>query len=210
MTESRRRKSFPTLQKRDRKTGGSLDEGAATQMAASSVDEMPSAAAELTIMLVPTAGTRALQLNTAHSDGRHVFISYVSEDSNTVDKLQVSLERAGIMVWRDRNSLGPGDSWQTSIRQAITSGAFFLACFSAASRSRAKSYMNEELILAVEELRMRNRERIWFLPTVLPGGEVPDWPIGAGQTLRDFHYIALSPETWSAGVRKLVQVIKEG
>jgi hypothetical protein len=186
-----------------------VDKTDTTQVAAASI-EMPSAAAELTIMLVPAPSTHAQALNTADPAGGHVFISYVSEDSSTVDRLQTSLEKAGITVWRDRSSLGPGDSWKTSIRRAITSGAFFVACFSAASRGRAKSYRNEELTLAIEELRMRNRERIWFLPVVLPGGEVPDWSIGAGETLRDFQYIVLSPETWPAGVRKLVQVIKKG
>jgi hypothetical protein len=172
--------------------------------------ELPTAAADLRISLVPTSGVGALPLSTAHSDGGHVFISYVSEDSITAERLQRDLEKAGITVWRDRSSLGPGDLWKTAIRQAISSGAFFLACFSAASKLRAKSYMNEELTLAVEELRVRSRDRVWFLPVVLPGGEVPDRPIGAGETLRDFNYTILYPETWSTELRKLVQVIKKG
>jgi TIR domain len=151
---------------------------------------------------------RTSDQRTAHSDGEHVFISYVSEDRETVDKLQHDLEKAGITVWRDRSSLGPGDLWKSSIRRAIASGTFFIGCFSTASRRRAKSYMNEELTLAIEELRVRDRARVWFLPVVLPGGEVPDRLIGAGETLRDFNYIVLSPETWPTGVRRLVRAIK--
>jgi hypothetical protein len=172
--------------------------------------EFPTAAAELKISLAPTSGVDANPLSAAHSGDGHVFISYVSEDSITVERLQCDLEKAGITVWRDRSSLGPGDLWKTTIRQAISSGAFFLACFSAASKLRAKSYMNEEVTLAVEELRMRSRDRVWFLPVVLPGGEVPDRSIGAGETLRDFNYAILTPETWSTELRKLVQVIKKG
>jgi hypothetical protein len=171
---------------------------------------MPTAAAALKISLVPMSEVDAEPLSTAHSDSRHVFISYVSEDSIIVERLQRDLEQWGITVWRDRRSLGPGDLWKPAIRQAISSGAFFLACFSAASKLRAKSYMNEELTLAVEELRLRSRDRVWFLPVVLPGGEVPDRPIGAGETLRDFNYATLYPETWSTELRKLVTVIKKG
>jgi hypothetical protein len=170
--------------------------------------EFPTAAAELTISLAQTSAVDTKLMSTAHSDGGHVFISYVSEDSITAGRLQRDLEKAGITVWRDRASLGPGDLWKTKIRQAIRSGAFFLACFSAASNSRAKSYMNEELTLAVEELRVRSRDRVWFLPVVLPGGEVPDRPIGAGETLRDFNYTILNSETWSIELRNLVRVIK--
>jgi hypothetical protein len=46
--------------------------------------------------------------NSAAARQGHVFISYVSEDSPTVDRLQQDLERAGIKVWRDRTSLGLG------------------------------------------------------------------------------------------------------
>jgi hypothetical protein len=139
----------------------------------------------------------------------HAFISYVREDSKTVDRLERDLEQAGITVWRDRSSLGPGDRWKDSIRQAIASGAFFLCCFSDASGKRPKSYMNEELNLAVDELRIRNREQAWFLPVVFPGGVVPDWPISTAESLRDFNYIVLSPGGWSAGVKKLVQTMQK-
>jgi len=56
--------------------------------------------------------------------------------------------------------------------------------------------MNEELAVAIEELRVRSRDRTWFLPVVLAGGEVPDRPIGAGETLRAFNYTRLTLATW--------------
>ena len=68
--------------------------------------------------------------------------------------------------------------------------------------------MNEELTLAVEELRIRDRAQTWFLPVVFPGGDVPDRSIGAGETLRDFNYTLLTPQTWSEGIGKLVQAIR--
>jgi hypothetical protein len=141
------------------------------------------------------------------TSGGHVFISYISDDSKVVDRLQRDLENAGIAVWRDHSSLGPGDRWKKSIRQAIATGTFFLCCFSEASRRRVRSYMNEELALAIEELRAR--DQTWFLPVVFPGGKVPDWPIGAGETLRDLNYTSLSPETWHDGVNKLIWAIRQ-
>jgi hypothetical protein len=140
--------------------------------------------------------------------GGHVFVSYVSEDSKTVDRLQRDLESAGVEVWRDRSSLGPGDRWKDSIRHAIETGAYFICCFSDASSKRGRSYMNEELNLAVEELRVRNRTQVWFLPVIFPGGVVPDWPVGAGETLRDFNFTILSPDTWADALTKLIRTIQ--
>lgn len=67
--------------------------------------------------------------------------------------------------------------------------------------------MNEELTLAVDELRSRPRDRIWFIPAVFPGGEVPDLSIGAGKTLRDLNYILLSQDTWSANIARIINAI---
>jgi hypothetical protein len=146
--------------------------------------------------------------NSAAARQGHVFISYVSEDSPTIDGLQQDLERAGIKVWRDRTSLGPGVRWKDEIRCAISSGTYFICCFSGASKVRRRSYMNEELILAIEELRVRDRAQSWFLPVIFPGGEIQDWPIGAGENLSDFNYTLLFPDTWRDGVSKLVKAIQ--
>jgi isopentenyl diphosphate isomerase/L-lactate dehydrogenase-like FMN-dependent dehydrogenase len=85
----------------------------------------------------------------------HAFISYVREDSARADQLQRILDAAGIPVWRDTADLWPGQDWRTNIRRAITSDALvFLACFSQQSLSRSRSYQNEELLLAIEQLRL--------------------------------------------------------
>ena len=42
----------------------------------------------------------------------------------------------------------------------------FLACFSAKSVARTRTYQNEELVLAIEELRLRPADRIWFIPAI--------------------------------------------
>src|SRR5260370_14044575 len=84
------------------------------------------------------------------------FISYVREDSAHVDRLQRILEDAGIRVWRDTADLWPGQDWRMRIRGAITRDALaFLACFSQASSVRTQSYQNEELNVAIAQLRLR-------------------------------------------------------
>ena len=92
------------------------------------------------------------------AEGRvgHAFISYVREDSPAVDRLQVRLESAGVHVWRDTADLWPGQDWRAAVRRAITGEALvFLACFSRQSLSRPKTYQNEELNLAIEQMSLR-------------------------------------------------------
>lgn len=90
----------------------------------------------------------------------HAFISYVREDSAAVDKLQAAIEAAGIPVWRDTASLWPGEDWRAKIRSAITEDALvFIACFSSHSAARPKSYQNEELLLAIAQLRFTPASR---------------------------------------------------
>jgi TIR domain len=129
----------------------------------------------------------------------HVFISYVHEDSNQVDQLQRTLQEAGIPVWRDTADLWPGEDWRARIRGAITSNALvFLACFSNSSLARSRSYMNEELVLAIEQLRQRPPERSWLIPVRFDNCEIPDRDIGAGRTLTSIQHVDLFGDSDSA------------
>jgi ribosomal protein S18 acetylase RimI-like enzyme len=114
----------------------------------------------------------------------HVFVSYVREDSTEVALLQHALESAGIQVWRDTADLWPGDNWRAKIRDAITHNALvFVACFSSHSVTRKQSYQNEELALAVEQLRLRQPDDPWLIPVRFSNCEVPDVSLGFGRTL---------------------------
>jgi hypothetical protein len=133
----------------------------------------------------------------------HVFVSYVREDAREVDRLVRQLSAADIDVWRDRESIRPGDRWKDVIRTAIQTGAFFIACFSQSYFNRDRTYMNEELMLAIDELRLRPRERAWFLPLLMDACEVPGLPIVSNETLRDIHAIQFDED----GVKQLIAVI---
>jgi len=122
---------------------------------------------------------------------RYVFISYVHEDAEAVDTLESELQAAGVSTWRDTHGIPPGTRWRDEIRQAIRNGASFIAYFSANSERKERSYMREEILVAIEELRLRPRDRAWFFPIKLSPCHIPEIPIGAAETLADVQHIEL-------------------
>jgi hypothetical protein len=144
----------------------------------------------------------------SQDEGKHVFVSYVREDSTEVDKLCAVLKAAKIPYWRDRTSLGPGDAWKAKIREAIRGGTLvFLACFSDNSRAKGKSHMNEELTLAVEEYRKMPPGRTWLIPVRFDSGDVPEWDLGAGRALSDLNYSDLFGDAYAPQAASLVTTI---
>jgi HEAT repeat protein len=136
-----------------------------------------------------------------------VFISYVGEDLPLVRRLVDILREYDIEVWFDRDALKPGVRWRDEIRAGITLGDYFIACFSHEYSKRVRSFMNEELTLAIEELRQRPFDRAWFLPVLLSETEIPDRSIGAGETLRSIQWVDLFHD-WHAGVAKILSVVQ--
>jgi hypothetical protein len=137
---------------------------------------------------------------------RHVFISYVRENKEQVQRLCDELTKHGVEVWLDRKDIKPGARWKGSIRNAIDSGAFFLACFSKEYYIKEETHMNEELTIAIERLQKISPDRKWFIPVVLSGDIVPSRGIGGGETLRDIHCVMLG-EDWEGGIKSILSVI---
>jgi WD40 repeat protein len=139
----------------------------------------------------------------------HAFISYVREDSARVDELQRVLEANGIAVWRDLVRLLPGDDWEAGVRRAITDDALvFIACFSRASESGRKTYMNAELALAVEELRLRRPDVPWLIPVRFDDVQPPNLNLGAGRTLRSLQWADLSGTDRDDQAGRLVRSVR--
>jgi hypothetical protein len=65
--------------------------------------------------------------------------------------------------------------------------------------------MNEELTLAIDELRQRPTDRTWFVPVILPGGTVPARSISSIETLRDLQWVNLGGD-WDAGVGTIAEI----
>lgn len=134
-----------------------------------------------------------------------VFISYVREDKGVVDKLSNSLALNGISVWLDREKLFPGIRWKAAIAQAIRSGTFFLSIHSKARAERNVSYVNEELTVAIEEIRKRPMSRTWLIPVKLDDTDIEPRSIGGGETILDLQYCDLSD--WKPGIIALLRVL---
>jgi hypothetical protein len=148
-------------------------------------------------------------VNAGNSPIGHVFISYRHEDSASVDWLQDRLEAAGIRVWRDKANLWPGDDWRIAIRSAITGNALvFLACFSATSVARTPSWQNEELNLAVEQLRLRPQYEPWLIPIRFDDCDIPDIDLGGSRTLRSIQRSDLFGEHRDSEAAKLVEAVQ--
>jgi formylglycine-generating enzyme required for sulfatase activity len=137
-----------------------------------------------------------------------VFISYIRENEDKVNRLCEELRRSRVKVWKDKDNIKPGQYWKDVIRDAIKKGSFFIACFSKEFNERNRSHMHEELTLAIEELRKRPKDRAWFIP-VLFSGEVPNLTISDGVTLRDIQWVDLSKDQdWDEGIDKILSVIE--
>lgn len=138
----------------------------------------------------------------------HVFISYVRENKRAVDRLQKSLEAKRIRVWRDTADLWPGEDWRQKIKTAIVNDALvFIACFSRQSNAREITYQNEELTLAIDQLRLRRPDKPWLIPVRFDNCEVPDLPIGGGRTLTSLQRIDLFGRRLHENTDRLVAMV---
>lgn len=147
-------------------------------------------------------------MSTERTVAGHAFLSYAREDSQAADRLQRTLEAAGIRVWRDTEDLWPGEDWRAKIRYAITDNALaFIACFSSNSVGREKSYQNEELRLAIDQLRQRRPGDPWLIPIRFDECAIPDWDIGAGRTLASIQRADLFGDRESEGIARLVAAV---
>ena len=143
----------------------------------------------------------------SNTGARKVFLSYVRENSEVVQRLYDSLSSLGVGIWLDRNDIMPGTRWQQAIRRAIRQGSSFIACFSKEYNRRGTTFMNEEITLAIEELRRRPTDQAWFIPVKLSECEIPDREIGGGETLEDLQYVELY-KNWDDGIQKILSVIQ--
>lgn len=134
-----------------------------------------------------------------------VFISYVREDERFVQYLYRVLKANGVRVWLDKDALQPGVRWKAAIESAIRKGAFFICVFSKSRQSRVQTYANEELVVAIEEIRKRPLTRSWFLPVKIDECEIEPRPIGGGETILDLQICDL--RQWSSGITSLLSTL---
>lgn len=138
----------------------------------------------------------------------HAFMSYIRENSAEADRLQQVLEAAGVDVWRDTADLWPGEDWREKIRHAIIRDSLvFLACFSKKSVGRETSYQNEELNLAIEQMRIRRPGQPWLIPIRFDDCNIPDLNLGGGRSLGSIQHTDLFGDHFNDAAVRLVSVI---
>src|SRR5690242_16887671 len=82
-----------------------------------------------------------------------------------------------------------------------------MACFSKEYNERTKTYMNEELTIAIDELRERPSDKTWFIPVLINETQIPSRRISAVEDLSHLQVISLH-EDWDTGVIRILRVLR--
>jgi TolB-like protein len=96
-----------------------------------------------------------------------VFLSYASEDRQSVQALRDALPGLGLDVWYDESALGGGEAWDQKIRRQIRECDFFMPVISARTEARAEGYFRREWRLAVERTLDMADDHVFLVPVVI-------------------------------------------
>jgi tetratricopeptide (TPR) repeat protein len=83
----------------------------------------------------------------------------------------------------------------------------FIACFSQASAGRPKSYQRREILLAVEQLQLRQPDDPWLIPVRFDECVIPDYDLGGGATLASIQRADLFGERHDENAGRLVEAV---
>jgi len=128
----------------------------------------------------------------------HIFISFVEENARLAAWIARQLRANGLVPWfaKDEGRIVAGDQWKQTLRSAIREGGFYLPIFSKEWAARVGTVANEELLVAVDEARLRGLHRRWFIPLKVDDQPLPTIDLGAGISLGDLHYVDIPQLGW--------------
>ena len=129
-----------------------------------------------------------------------VFLAYVNEDREAVERLYNELDRAGFGAWMDVRKLVPGQNWPRAIERAIETSDYFIACFSRNSVNKWGGFQ-AEIRYALDCARRIPLDEIFIVPVRLDACRVPR------SIQRELQYVDLFPE-WERGLEKLVATMR--
>ena len=98
---------------------------------------------------------------------RSVFLSYASEDRQSVLAIRDALPGLGLDVWYDESALGGGEAWDQKIRRQIRECDFFMPVISARTEARAEGYFRREWRFAVERTLDMADDHVFLVPVVI-------------------------------------------
>jgi hypothetical protein len=137
-----------------------------------------------------------------------VFVSYASQDVESVERLQSSLGNAGLDVWFDKGRLGSGDPWWPVIEQNIAACDVFVPVISANTNRRDEGIFIREWNRALERLRDMDRATARLIHPVI----IDDTPESAVSFsgFREFHYTrAAGGEAKPEFIKALTDIVRE-
>jgi TIR domain len=129
-----------------------------------------------------------------------VFLAYVREDLDTVQRLYDALTQAGFSPWLDVRKLLPGQNWPRAIECAIEGSQFFVACFSEHSADKWGGFQ-AEIRYALDCARRMPLDEIFVIPVRLNNCRVPR------SIVRELQYVDLFPD-WECGLTRLLSVLR--
>lgn len=136
------------------------------------------------------------------SDREHitatVFLSYASNDKEPVRRVADGLQRAGIRVWFDEESIKPGSKWVQEIERGLDAADFVI--FFISPSSVASGWAQQELQIAMSrQLSGSGGPRI--LPVLLERADVP--PL-----LRSIQWLDMTDGDVGKAIPKMIEAIE--
>src|SRR4051794_13183942 len=95
-----------------------------------------------------------------------IFISYAREDSEASERLYNGLKSVGLIPWRDKDVIKPGQNWKIAIRKGIKSSRYFIPLFSTKSIDKI-GYVQKELKYAIDTYDQFPESEIYIIPARL-------------------------------------------
>ena len=107
-----------------------------------------------------------------HIDRRSVFVSYARADARYAIDLKDALERRGISVFRDEDSILSGQNWRQGIAHAIEHAMYFVVLCSPISASSVEVW--NEIEQAMKRRSIAKGSEYTIVPIFLTGSSLDD------------------------------------
>lgn len=129
-----------------------------------------------------------------------VFISYAWEDTSSAERIEARLVEAGHEVWRDRNSLWPGEAVLNRILEALEECDALTILLSQNSKNSRWVFFEIENFLMSKLALSQDKIIPLEVESVDPGKDFPP--------LKTYQSINLTQD-WDIGLRKLLSVLDD-
>lgn len=126
---------------------------------------------------------------------KKVFICYAREDEKAAIRLYAELKECGLLPWRDKIAILPGENYKLAIRGAIKGSRYFVPLLSSASVQKV-GFVQKELRYAIDNSYNYPQGTINIIPARLDECKIPF------DELEELEYVDLFPD-WEAGLYRI-------